>query len=61
MKKIIDHIADWLVALNEKKAVIMKIEKESLGREKDYFDDHPIIYKDYQKWARKRDSVPDQK
>jgi hypothetical protein len=28
---------------------------------KGYFDDHPIIYKDFQKWAKKQDSVPKQK
>lgn len=45
----------------KKEATILKIEKESLGRAKGYFDDHPIIYKDFQKWARKQDSVPNRK
>jgi len=42
----------------EKKAVVLKVKKENLGRARGYFEDHPIIYKDFEKWAQKQDSVP---
>ena len=39
-------------------AAILKVKQESLGRARGYFDDHPIIYKDFKRWAKKQDSVP---
>ncbi|WP_209403526.1 DUF6730 family protein [Pseudozobellia sp. WGM2] len=38
-------------------AAILKVKQESLGRARGYFDDHPIIYKDFKRWAKKQDSV----
>lgn len=35
--------------------------KEVVSELRGYFDVHPIIYKDFQKWVRKRDSVSNQK
>ncbi|PIB25180.1 DUF6730 family protein [Maribacter sp. 4G9] len=32
--------------------------QEGLGRAKGYFEDHKVIYKDFKKWAKKKDSVP---
>ncbi|MEQ9583512.1 MAG: hypothetical protein RIM68_15365, partial [Arenibacter sp.] len=41
----------------KKKAEVLKVKKESLGRARGYFEDHPIIYKDFEKWVQKQDSV----
>ena len=44
-----------------------KIEAFRQGREeaifelRGYFDDHPIIYKDFQRWSQKKDTVADTK
>lgn len=40
---------------------ILKTKNEGLGKASGYFNDHPIIYKDFQKWVKKKDSVPNQK
>lgn len=42
-------------------ATVLKSKKEGLGKTRGYFNDHPIIYKDFEKWAKKQDSVPNQK
>jgi len=34
---------------------------EAISKLRDYFDDHPIIYKDFQKWVKEKDSVSNQK
>ncbi|WP_299528848.1 DUF6730 family protein [Ulvibacterium sp.] len=44
----------------KKEAEIFKVKKESLGKAKGYFDDHPIINKDFERWAKRKDSVPNQ-
>ncbi|MDC6364866.1 MULTISPECIES: DUF6730 family protein [Flavobacteriaceae] len=31
--------------------------EEAISELRGYFSDHPIIYKDFQKWAKKKDSV----
>src|SRR6056297_892021 len=31
---------------------------EGFGRAREYFNEHPIIYKDFERWAKKKDSVP---
>lgn len=36
-------------------------QKESSKNLKGYFEDHPIIYEDFKKWTRKKDSIPKQK
>lgn len=46
---------DW------EKEVFVEGKKEAFSELRGYFDDHPIIYKDFQKWARKQDSIPDKK
>lgn len=33
---------------------------EGLGRARGYFKDHPVIYENFEKWAKKQDSVPNQ-
>ncbi len=33
-------------------ATVMKVKQESLGKARGYFDDHPVIYKDFEKWAK---------
>jgi len=38
--------------------VVLKSKQEGLGRARGYFDNHPIIFKDFEKWAKKQDSVP---
>ncbi len=42
----------------KKEAAVLKSKYEGLGKARSYFDDHPIIYKDFEKWAKKQDSVP---
>ncbi len=32
--------------------------QEGLGRARGYFEDHEVIYKDFERWAKKQDSVP---
>ncbi len=32
--------------------------QEGLGRARGYFEDHEVIYKDFKRWAKKQDSVP---
>ncbi|WP_273567492.1 DUF6730 family protein [Maribacter halichondriae] len=32
--------------------------QEGLGRARGYFEDHEVIYRDFQRWAKKQDSVP---
>lgn len=39
-------------------ATVLKVKQESLGKARSYFEDHEIIYKDFKRWARKQDSVP---
>ena len=34
---------------------------EGFGKAREYFNDHPIIYKDFEKWTQKRDSIPNQR
>ena len=34
---------------------------EAISELKDYFDDHPIIYEDFQRWAKKKDSLSNHK
>ncbi|MCM4168929.1 hypothetical protein KCTC52924_02629 [Arenibacter antarcticus] len=45
----------------KKEAAVLKGKKEGLGKAGDYFDDHPIIYKDFEKWTKKQDTVSDRK
>ena len=33
---------------------------EGFGRARGYFKDHPVIYENFEKWAKKQDSVPNQ-
>ncbi len=42
------------------KAAFIKGQKESNESARRYFEDHPIIYEDYKKWTKKKDSVPNQ-
>ena len=37
---------------------VSKAKQESLGRARGYFEDHEVIYKDFKRWAKRQDSVP---
>ncbi len=43
------------------KAALIEGKKEDYESMRGYFEDHPIIYEDYIKWTKKKDSVPNQK
>jgi len=43
------------------KAAVSEGRQEGFGKARGYFDDHPIIYKDFERWAKKQDSVPNRK
>ena len=43
------------------KVVFAKGKKKAIFELRGYFDDHPIIYRDFQKWARKQDSISNKK
>ncbi|MEM1260734.1 MAG: DUF6730 family protein [Bacteroidota bacterium] len=45
----------------QKEAAYLEGKNEGLFKATQYFEDHPIIFKDYQKWAKKRDSITNQK
>ncbi len=40
---------------------VSKARQEGLGRASGYFEDHEIIYKDFKRWAKRQDSVPNRK
>lgn len=44
-----------------KKETFMQGREEAISELKDYFGDHPIIYRDFQRWSKKQDSVADKK
>ncbi|MGP1993018.1 DUF6730 family protein [Zobellia laminariae] len=44
----------------KKEAAVAKGKEEGLGKAKGYFEDHEIIYKDFKRWAKRKDSVPNQ-
>jgi hypothetical protein len=43
-----------------KEAAYHKGKEEGLIMARQYFEDHPIIFKDYQKWLKKQDSTINQ-
>ncbi len=43
---------------NKKQTAVLKGREEGMGRARAYFEDHPIIKEDFQKWSVKQDSVP---
>ena len=45
----------------QKEAAYLRGREESMIKARAYFNDHPIILKDYQKWLRKQDSTINQK
>tara|TARA_R110000764_G_scaffold240105_1_gene343078 strand:+ start:132540 stop:132887 length:348 start_codon:yes stop_codon:yes gene_type:complete len=46
---------------NKKEAAFLKGREKGINELGEYFKDHPVIYKDFQKWVKKRDSAPNQK
>lgn len=44
-----------------RKAAFEKGREEIIFELRDYFDNHPLIYRDFQKWVKKKDSVTNQK
>lgn len=40
------------------KDAVTEARVEGFGRARGYFNDHPIIYKDFERWAERQDSVP---
>jgi hypothetical protein len=45
----------------KREAAFITGKEEGVNEVGEYFKDHPVIYKDFRKWARKQDSVPNQK
>ncbi len=43
------------------KVAFLEGQKESNESTRRYFEDHPVIYEDFKKWTKKKDSVPNQK
>jgi hypothetical protein len=43
------------------KVAVSEGRQEGFGKARGYFDDHPIIYKDFKRWAKRQDSVPNQR
>lgn len=46
---------------DEKEAAFLNGKKEAVFEIRGYFNDHPIIYENFQEWVKKKDSVPNQK
>ena len=44
----------------DRKAAFEKGREEVIFELRDYFDNHPLIYRDFQKWAKQKDSVSNQ-
>lgn len=42
------------------KDAVSQAKHEGLGRARDYFEDHEVIYKDFKRWSKKQDSVLNQ-
>ena len=42
-------------------ATVLKVKQESLGRARGYFEDHEVIYKNFEMWVKKQDSISNQK
>jgi len=40
---------------------VSQARKEGLGRARAYFKDHEVIYRDFKRWAKKQDSISNQK
>ncbi len=40
---------------------VSQARQEGLGRARTYFEDHEVIYRDFKRWAKKQDSVPNRK
>ena len=56
------YLGYYFIQFEDKKEVAFnKGRDEGVGIVRSYFNDHPIIYKDFEKWTQKRDSVPNQK
>jgi len=36
---------------------VNKARQEGFGKAREYFEDHEVIYKDFERWAKKKDSV----
>ena len=39
---------------------VSQARQEGFGSTRGYFKDHPVIYENFEKWAKKQDSVPNQ-
>ena len=39
------------------KDAVSQAKQEGFGRARGYFEDHEVIYKDFKRWAKKKDSV----
>lgn len=46
---------------NRKEASFLNGKKEAVYEIRGHFNDHPIIYENFEKWVKKQDSVPKQK
>ncbi len=43
------------------KDAVREARQVGFGRAKGYFEDHEIIYKDFERWSKKQDSISNQK
>ncbi|TVZ14883.1 DUF6730 family protein [Maribacter sp. MAR_2009_72] len=56
------YLGYYFIQFEDKNRVAFnKGRDEGVGIVRGYFNDHPIIYKDFEKWTQKRDSIPNQK
>ena len=51
----------FIQAEKNKNQAFIQGREEGISELRSYFDDHPIIYKDFQRWSQKKDSVSNQK
>lgn len=46
---------------NRNKAAFLNGKKEAVYEIRGYFNNHPVIYENFQEWAKKQDGIPNQK
>ncbi|SDM72091.1 DUF6730 family protein [Kriegella aquimaris] len=56
------YLGYYFIQFEDKKEAAFIMGKEAgMDTLRSYFNDHPIVYKDFVRWARKKDSVSNQK
>ncbi len=57
----LSYFANHFIRFDDKNtSIFIKGEKESYKNLRGYFEGHPIIYEDFKKWTRRKDSIPNQ-